>query len=132
MRNQNFIYSPSVTNLGGVMQPMDMSPPGGIADIYWGENMITAQVQAAINDRIAAEKIARAAAAAAERSTSTEDEQIDANNKIEEARVAAINAQIARENEARAKGTDTTTSGAGMGKMNGLYIALLAAAAFYF
>jgi hypothetical protein len=25
MRNQNFIYSPSVTNLGGVMQPMDMS-----------------------------------------------------------------------------------------------------------
>ena len=101
--------------------------------------MITAQVQAAINDRIAAENeaeikrlIARAAAAAAERSTSTEDEQIDADNKIEEARVAAINAQIARENEARAKGTDTTSSGTDTGKMNGLYIALLAAAACYF
>lgn len=24
MRNQNFIYSPSVTNLGGIMQPMSM------------------------------------------------------------------------------------------------------------
>jgi hypothetical protein len=101
--------------------------------------MITAQVQAAINDRIAAENeaeikrlIARAAASAAERSTATEDEQIDADNKIEAARVAAINAEIARENEARAKGMDTTSPGTDTGKMNGLYIALLAAAAFYF
>lgn len=27
MRNTNFIYSPSVSNLGGIMQPMDMSNP---------------------------------------------------------------------------------------------------------
>lgn len=27
MRNTNFIYSPSVSNLGGIMQAMDMSDP---------------------------------------------------------------------------------------------------------
>jgi hypothetical protein len=27
MRNQNYVYSPSVSGLGGIMQPMDMSNP---------------------------------------------------------------------------------------------------------
>ena len=98
--------------------------------------MITAQVQAAINDRIAAENEAeiRRLIARAEAAAEAGDYQSDAENQAEirrlEARAAAAaearNYQVGDDNI-----TQQTTS-TDAGKMNGLYIALLAAAAFYF
>lgn len=98
--------------------------------------MITAQVQAAINDKIAAENEAeiRRLIARAEAAAEAGDYQADAENQAEirrlEARAAAAaesrNYQVGDDNM-----TQQTTS-TSSGKTNGLYIALLAAAAFYF
>lgn len=84
-----------------------------------------AAAQAATQDRIDAENEAEIRRLEA-RAAADGDDRIDAQNKAEAARVAAINAQIARENEARIKGTSTSTS-----KISGIHIALIAAAAFY-
>lgn len=54
MRNQNFIYSPSVSNLGGIMQPMDMSNPDTMmSDLTYMSPMIATpdNVTVSISDR---------------------------------------------------------------------------------
>lgn len=98
--------------------------------------MITAQVQAAINDRIAAENEAeiRRLIARAEAAAEAGDYQADAENQAEirrlEARAAA--AAEARNYQVGDDNIIQQTTSTSPGKISGIHIALLAAAAFYF
>jgi len=89
-----------------------------------------AAAAAATQDRIEAENEAEIKRLEA-RAAADGNDRIDAENKAEAARVAAINAQIARENELRVKNIDPNSFSV-TGKISGIHIALIAAAAFYF
>lgn len=98
--------------------------------------MVTAQVQAAINDKIAAENEAeiRRLIARAEAAAEAGDYQSDAENQAEIRRLEARAAAAAEARNYQIGGDNTTqqATSTNTGKTNGLYIALLAAAAFYF
>ena len=88
-----------------------------------------AAAAAATQDRIDAENEAEIKRLEA-RAAADGNDRLDAENKIEAARVAAINAEIARQTELRVKNIDPNSFSA-TGKLSGIHIALIAAAAFY-